>query len=125
MRGMHGTIAHVAINADDLAATRGFYETLFGWEFSEYMPGFLRSTSAGDVIAAIQQRRDLLDGVRTNAPEVTVEVDDVDAAVAGATASGGAVVMEKATIPGVGDLAFFTDPSGNLVGVIRYSGPGS
>ena len=123
---MHGKIAHVAINADDLAATRGFYESLFGWEFSEYMPGFLRSTSAGVAIAAIQQRRDLLEGVRTNAPEVTVEVDDVDAAVAAATACGGVVVMAKVTIPGVGDLAFFTDPSGNLIGAIRYeSAPGA
>ena len=121
---MHGHIAHVAINADDLPATRGFYETLFGWEFSEYMPGFIRSTSAGVAIAAIQQRRELLAGVRTNAPEVTVEVDDVDAAVGAAVGCGGTVVMPKATIPGVGDLAFFTDPSGNLVGAIRYdSGP--
>ena len=123
---MHGNIAHVAINADDLAATRGFYESLFGWEFSEYMPGFLRSTSAGVAITAIQQRRDLLEGVRTNAPEVTVEVDDVDAAVAAATACGGAVVMAQVSIPGVGDLAFFTDPSGNLIGAIRYeSAPGA
>ena len=83
IRGMHGQIAHVAINADDLGATRGFYEALFGWEFAEYMPGFFRSSSAGAAIAAIQQRRALLEGVPTNAPEVTVEVDDVDAAVGG------------------------------------------
>ena len=42
---MHGHIAHFAINADDLPATRAFYEGLFGWEFAEYTPGFLRSTA--------------------------------------------------------------------------------
>ena len=33
---------------------------------------------------------------------------------------GGRVVMERATIPGVGDLVFVADPSGNVVGVIQY-----
>jgi predicted enzyme related to lactoylglutathione lyase len=29
--------------------------------------------------------------------------------------------MERSTVPGVGDLAFLADPSGNLVGVIQYA----
>jgi predicted enzyme related to lactoylglutathione lyase len=116
---MHGQIVHVAINADDLEATRGFYEALFGWEFEEYMPGFIRARDVGLDVAAIQQRRSLLD-VPTNGPEMTVSVDDVDTAVATATEAGGAVVMPATEIPGVGRLAFFTDPSGNLVGVISF-----
>ena len=28
--------------------------------------------------------------------------------------------MEKATIPGVGDLIFFQDPDGNVAGAMRY-----
>ena len=28
--------------------------------------------------------------------------------------------MAPATIPGVGELAFVTDPSGNVVGVMRF-----
>jgi predicted enzyme related to lactoylglutathione lyase len=119
---MHGRIVHVAINADDLPVTRGFYETVFGWSFEEYMPGFIRAHDVGVDVAAIQGRRALLN-VPTNAPEVTIEVDDVDAAVATAVRAGGAVAMEKATIPGVGELAFMTDPSGNLIGAIRFSGP--
>src|SRR4051794_19312787 len=120
MCDMHGRIVHVAINADDLPATRAFYEALFGWSFEEYMPGFIRARDVGVDVAAIQGRRALLE-VPTNAPEVTVEVDDVDAAVATAVQAGGAVAMEKATIPGVGELAFFTDPSGNLIGAISFA----
>jgi predicted enzyme related to lactoylglutathione lyase len=119
---MHGHIAHFAINADDLPATRAFYEQLFGWTFTEYAPGFIRSTSAGGAIAAIQQRRDLLD-TPSNAPEVTITVDDVDEAADRAQRLGGQVVMPKAAIPGVGDLAFFTDPSGNLIGAISAPRP--
>jgi predicted enzyme related to lactoylglutathione lyase len=114
---MHGHIAHFAINADELPATRAFYEGLFGWEFAEYMPGFVRSTSAGGPVVAIQERRDLLE-TKTNAPEVTITVDDVDQAIEAAERLGGKVVMPKASIPGVGDLVFFTDPSGNLIGAI-------
>jgi predicted enzyme related to lactoylglutathione lyase len=117
---MHGQLAHFAINADDLAATRAFYEALFGWEFTEYAPAFIRSTSPGP-IGAIQQRRALLEEP-TNAPEVTITVDDVDAAIASAERLGGRVVMPKTTIPGVGDLAFFADPSGNVIGAMSAPG---
>jgi uncharacterized protein len=74
---MHGHLTHFAINADDVPATRAFYEGLFGWEFAEpFGPGFLRTTSAGPAVGAIQGRRDLL-GVKTNGLEVTFSVDDV------------------------------------------------
>jgi predicted enzyme related to lactoylglutathione lyase len=116
---MHGQLVHFAINADDLSVTRAFYEGVFGWRFEEYMPGFVRTHDAGGPIGAIQGRRELLE-TPTNAPEVTFEVDDVDAFSARALELGGRVLMPKATIPGVGELAFVADPSGNVVGAIRY-----
>ena len=78
--------------------------------------------TAAEFVAAVQTRRELLPGVRTNGPEVTIEVDDLGDVLARVEELGGAVVMERATIPSVGDLAFLTDPSGNLVGVIEYAG---
>lgn len=48
---------------------------------------------------------------------VTEDVDEVAAAV---TANGGRILMEKATIPGVGDLIWFEDPEGNVAGAMRY-----
>jgi uncharacterized protein len=118
---MHGHIAHFAINADDLAATRGFYEGLFGWQFAEpFGPGFLRTTSSGGAVGAIQQRRQLIDGVRTTGFEVTFSVDDIDALTARASDLGGRVVMPKSLIPDVGELVFLADPSGNVVGAMRF-----
>jgi predicted enzyme related to lactoylglutathione lyase len=35
-------------------------------------------------------------------------------------ANGGRIVMDRATIPGVGDLVFFEDPSGNVAGAMQY-----
>ena len=119
---MPGRVAHIAINTDDDAATQAFYEELFEWRFEPFYPGFVRTVlpAATEVVAAVQTRRELLPGIRTNGPEVTIEVDDLDVVLARVEVLGGGVVMDRATIPAVGDLAFLTDPSGNLVGVIEY-----
>jgi hypothetical protein len=114
-------IAHFAINADDPDASLRFYEALFGWRFEPGgQPGFFRMQRESGPIVALQQRRDL-GGVRMTGFECTVEVDDVDAVAAAVVANGGRVVMERATIPGVGDLVFFEDPAGNVAGAIQYA----
>ena len=60
----------------------------------------------------------------TNGLECTFAVDDVAAAVAVAEAAGGTVLMPASAIDGVGELAFLTDPSGNVVGVMRFFSEG-
>jgi len=121
----HGTVAHFAVNADDDAATRSFYEALFGWTFEAWGPPsfFHIKRSDGELpglIGGCQARRELEAGLRMTGFECTVAVDDVDAVIAATVAHGGTVLMDKATIPGVGDLAFVKDPSGNVVGAMRY-----
>jgi hypothetical protein len=117
---MTPAITHFAINADDVDASLRFYGALFGWEFQPYgPPGFFRMEPESGPVVALQQRRDL-GGVRMTGFECTVEVDDVDAVAEAVVANGGRVVMERTTIPGVGDLVFFEDPSGNVAGAISY-----
>ncbi len=118
---MHGDIAHVAINAEDVDAALRFYAALFDWEFREYAPGFHRAGLPDGRIAAVQQRRDLLPDAPTTGLEVTFEADDVDAVATAVVANGGRILIEKAEIPGVGELVFFEDPGGNVAGVIRYA----
>jgi uncharacterized protein len=114
---MHGHIRHFAINADDVPQTRDFYSGLFGWSFTEAYPGFWRTTDAGAAIGAVQGRRSFT----TDAGfEVTFAVDDADAAAAAAERLGGRVVMPKSVIPGVGELVFVGDPSGNVAGAMRF-----
>src|SRR3954471_16542671 len=114
---MHGHISHFAVNADDIAVTRGFYEALFGWRFAEAYPGFWRTTDAGGAIGAVQGRRTF---ARDAGFEVTFAVDAADASAAAAERLGGRVLMPKSTIPGVGELVFVGDPSGNVAGAMRY-----
>ena len=116
-------LAHFAINADDVPAALRFYGNVFGWRFNEYGPeGFyqLRPPEGGDVMGALQPRRELAPGQPTIGYECTFAVPDVDAVVAAVLANGGRILMEKTTIPGVGDLVFFADPSGNVAGAMRY-----
>ena len=75
---------------------------------------------ASGPIVALQQRRDI-GGVRMNGFECTVEVDDVGAAAEAVVANGGRLVMERTTIPGVGELIFFEDPGGNVAGAIQFA----
>lgn len=119
-----GTVSHFAVNADDLDASQGFYRAAFGWRFEPWgPPGFFHIQRADGglpgPIGALQARRALLDAP-TNGFECTVAVDDLDATVAAAQAAGGRVLMERSTIPGVGDLVFLADPAGNVVGAMRY-----
>jgi predicted enzyme related to lactoylglutathione lyase len=109
-----GRVTHIAVNADDDGATRAFYEALFEWRFELYYPGFVRTPlpAADEMVAAVQKRRELLPGIRTNGPEVTIEVDDLRAVLGRVVGLGGRILMERSTVPGVGDLAFLADPSG-------------
>ena len=121
-----GTVAHFALNADDVEEAQRFYQAVFGWKFSPWgPPGFYKIERAeGGLpgpIGALQQRRDLVAGAPASI-EVTVAVHDVDAACAACTAAGGRVLMAPTTIPGVGELAFLQDPSGIAIGAMRYDG---
>jgi predicted enzyme related to lactoylglutathione lyase len=122
---MPAQLAHFAINASDLDRARAFYQRVFGWQFQPWgPPGFyLISTPDGKdpgVRGAMQQRRELVPGQPANGFECTISVDSIDQTAAAVEAAGGAILMQKAAIPGVGTLIFFKDPEGNIAGAIEY-----
>ncbi|HEY2221171.1 VOC family protein [Actinomycetospora sp.] len=119
-----GTVAHFAVNADDLEASRAFYEAVLDWRFVPWGPPEFFQIQGPDgttpgPIGALQRRRTFDDG--TAAPvEITVAVDDVAACCAAAVSSGGRVLMAATVIAGVGELAFVADPAGTPIGLMRY-----
>lgn len=122
---MPNAIAHFSINADDVEQSRAFYENVFGWVFQAWgPPGFymIESPQAPDVPlrGSLQKRRALVAGVRTNGFECTLPVADVEETARLVVQHGGRIVMQKATIAGVGHLIFFEDPSGNAAGAMQY-----
>jgi len=123
---MSSNLSHFAINADDVPASRAFYESVFGWTFHAWgPPGFFQIHTGSDddaagILGAMQQRRELVPGTPTVGFECTFAVDDVDATAESVRRAGGTILMPRFTISGVGHLMFFADPSGNPVGAMQY-----
>lgn len=116
----NGTLAHFAINADDLDRARAFYQAAFGWKFAAWgPPGFYLIEGAG-TLAALQGRRALQPGKKTNAFECTIAVSSIDETEKAILAAGGKIVLPRSVIVGVGTLIFFEDPEGNVFGAMQY-----
>ena len=118
-------VQHFAINADDVARARRFYERVFGWRFEPWgPPGFLLVSTGTDddpgVRGALQQRRELVPGQRMTGFECTIGVADVDAVGRAVVANGGTIIMPRVLIPTVGHLIFVRDPEGNVAGAMQY-----
>jgi uncharacterized protein len=99
-------------NAD---RAKTFYSALFGWQFSAFegMDNYwLISTGEGPGIDGGLMMRP---GPVTN----TCDVASLSQATATVEAQGGKVVVQPQTIPGVGTLAYCTDPDGNIFGIIE------
>jgi predicted enzyme related to lactoylglutathione lyase len=126
-----GGVVHFEIPADDENRARDFYTSAFGWEFQvmpemEYSLAMTtpmdqdgRPAVPGSINGGLFKRGDL------TAPVVTVDVEDIDAALEKIAALGGIVHRAKMEVPGMGWNAYFTDSEGNVVGLWQNARPAS
>ena len=114
-------VRHFAINADDVARSKRFYEDVFGWTFTPWgPPGFYQTRSAGSgFMGALQERRSIGGKVMPGI-ELSFGVGDVGATANLVAAHGGRVLMPPFRIEGVGELIFFEDSEGNIAGAMQY-----
>jgi predicted enzyme related to lactoylglutathione lyase len=119
---MPATLCHFAINADDVQRAKSFYENVFGWQFTPWgPPDFYQVKNAGEgVLGALQARREIKPGIRMAGMEATMGVGDLKATIAAIEAGGGKVVLGPVRIETVGELIYFEDPEGNLLGAMQY-----
>src|SRR6266704_2530092 len=95
---------HFAINADDVARARRFYERALGWKFSAWGPPnfyMIETNAKGEapgVRGSLQGRRELVAGQRMTAFECTIAVPSIDETASAVLAAGGSVVMQKSII---------------------------
>ncbi len=111
-------IDYIEFPAKDMSTVKAFYTTVFGWEFVDYGPEYASFTleSAGLGGGFYQS-----DGPAAGLPLVVIHVDDLEAAQAAVTASGGAITKPTFSFPG-GKRFHFTDPSGNELSVWHDDG---
>jgi uncharacterized protein len=121
---MSGGIVHFEIPAEDRERAATFYRSAFGWKIST-MQGMdydiLQTTETTDegmptepgvINGGMLQRSD-----RFPSPVITVDVDDIDAALAKVEELGGTVIEAKQPIQDMGFTAYFRDSEGNLLGL--------
>jgi hypothetical protein len=115
----HGGIAHIEFATPDLAASKRFHESIFGWRF-EGVPGWetyaMFTTPDG-------QRGGFSIGPRAEpsspaGPILHLEVADIDATLARIAALEGKTLAPKAKISDeFGFFALFLDNVGNRLGL--------
>jgi predicted enzyme related to lactoylglutathione lyase len=123
-------VVHFEIPADNEDRARKFYESVFGWTFQvlpemEYSLAMTTPvnhrgmpTGSGAINGGIFRRGDML-----VAPVVTIDVDDIDAALEQIQSLGGATVRGRMEVPGSGWNAYFRDSEGNVVGLWQNAQP--
>jgi uncharacterized protein len=102
-----------------------FYQTLFAWEFARWsgpQEYWLIKTGPDDrpgINGGLIRRRGTIDGTALIGYVCTINVPSVDALSEAIPKQGGAIVLPKMAIPGIGWLAYAKDTEGNIFGVMQ------
>ncbi len=114
----HHALDYVELGVTDLAATKAFYGSAFGWTFTDYGPGpayvGIRGVGTTGDVEVGGFRLD--DEVTPGGPLVLLYSSDLDASAQAVRDAGGDVTEEPYDFPG-GRRFHFSDPSGNELGV--------
>ena len=107
---------------EDVEAAQRFYGGLFGWTFQEATgPGrqrYVLAKSGKVYVGGLVPVAKPADGTRLSRWLPYVSVDDVDRAVARATAAGAKVAVPARDV-GLGRIAAIIDPEGAVIGLAR------
>ena len=126
---MTGRVVHFEVPFDDADRARAFYSDVFGWAIQpmpEFEYNFVQTGPTdesgmpgepGYIGGGMFQRQDDI-----GKPIITIEVDDMDAALATIAEHGGAAVGEQQPVGDMGIAAYFTDSEGNLMGLWQTVG---
>jgi hypothetical protein len=113
-------VVHFELPADDCDRAVKFYGKAFGWNLMKWdgpMEYWLVSTGDAKtpgIDGGLSRRKFPGEGI-----SFTVDVESLDAALERVKAAGAEIVHPKGAIPGVGWLAYFKDPEGNVVGMMQ------
>ena len=110
-----GRPIHFELQSKDVEKARKFYSELFGWKFQSFGPEYwLAMTGEGPGIdGGIMPSKGLQTWV------CTMDVENLDVHMEKVSAAGGAIVVPKMPIPGVGWLAYAQDLDGNIFGMMQ------
>jgi hypothetical protein len=120
-------VIHFEIHATNPLVLIPFYESLFGWTFTRFIPEleYWTITTGPDDQPGIngglvkRQGPAPLEMQSVSGSVCTVQVDSVDSILAKNEELGGSVALPKMPIPGIGWLAYIKDLDGNILGIMN------
>jgi|SwirhirootsSR3_FD_contig_21_15303651_length_601_multi_8_in_0_out_0_1 predicted enzyme related to lactoylglutathione lyase len=112
------SIVHIEIPAIDPAKAGTFYTDLFGWNV-QVNPAFdyhMFQAEPGPAGGFVKVSEECL-SCKPGEVLIHISTDDIDATLAKAESLGGKILTPKTEIPQIGWFAFFSDPTGNRIGL--------
>lgn len=107
----------IDLATSDLAASRAFYNTLFGWESQEpdpHMGGYLNFVHHGEHVAGCMPA---MPGSPSDVWTVYLASDDAESTCRDVVTAGGTVVAPAMDVRDLGRMAVVSDPSGAPIGL--------
>jgi predicted enzyme related to lactoylglutathione lyase len=126
---MTGRVVHFEIPFSDGDRAQAFYRDAFGWNLQS-MPGMgytMVSTGPAGEDGMPAEPGYIGGGMfqaegELTTPVITIDCDDIDAAVAEIERRGGTIVRTPEPVGDFGKAAYFRDPEGNLLGLWQQLG---
>ena len=116
---MGNPVVHFEISCKEAEAGQGFYRDLFGWKINSDNPwnyGLVDTeseTGIGGGVTGVDP------AMSQPGVMIYVEVEDLQATLDKAESLGGKTAMPIMEIPGMVTLAHFSDPDGNVIGIVK------
>ncbi len=112
-------VIHFEIAAKEPERTAAFYGSVFGWQVRKWegQDYWLVSTGNSDrpgIDGGILPQHGLFTGYVN-----TIEVPAIDDYIILINKSGGKVLTDRMTVPGMGYLAYCKDPEGNIFAILQ------
>ena len=120
-------VTQFEIHATDPEVLATFYAGIFGWQFHrwegpmEFWSIITGSDAEPGINGGLVRRRgpQAAEGQPVNAFVCTATVASVEDSLSKVLEMGGTIALPRMAIPGIGWLAYFKDPDGNIVGVTQ------
>ncbi len=111
---------HFELVTGDPEKTAEFYRAVFGWQVQKWDgPVEYWLVNTGDTSTPGINGGLMLAGGEFGGTINTIEVADIDATLASIRANGGSILSDKQHLEGVGDLAYFKDNCGIIIGLLQ------
>lgn len=107
---------HFEWSCTDIAATRSFFEKLFGWEFTPWADDYVLFRTPSGLSGALARVDEADPTVR---PLLYFQVAELEPYVKKVKELGGTVVSDVQEAPEMGSFVILADPDGSFFGVFR------